>query len=136
MLALSALIAIVLLWWRVGWGRRAFWIIGSITASLGVTVALQILMSGSLSLFALMACVLVAGLALDYGLFCSRNRQTQQGLEATAHAIRACALSTFAAFAVLALSPIPVLQDIGFVVAAGVVVSYLLMLAGSRNLRR
>jgi len=44
--------------------------------------------------------------------------------------VRACALSTFAAFAVLAFSPIPVLQDIGFTVATGVALTFLLMLAG------
>jgi predicted exporter len=130
MLAMTAFLALLLLWWRIGLGRRMLWVTGSIVAALSLTVVLEAWLFGGLSLFALMACVLVAGLGLDYGLFCSRASEAQASAAATAHAVRACALSTFAAFAVLAFSPIPVLQDIGFTVATGVALTYLLMLAG------
>ena len=130
MLALTSLLALLLLWWRIGLGRRMLWVAGSIVAALSLTVVLKAWLFGGLSLFALMACVLVAGLGLDYGLFCSRTGEAQASAAATAHAVRACALSTFAAFAVLAFSPIPVLQDIGFTVATGVALTFLLMLAG------
>jgi len=134
MLALTSLLALLLLWWRIGLGRRMLWVAGSIAAALSLTVVLKAWLFGGLSLFALMACVLVAGLGLDYGLFCSRTSVGDASAAATAHAVRACALSTFAAFAVLAFSPIPVLQDIGFTVATGVALTFLLMLTGRGRL--
>lgn len=129
----SLALVIALLWWQIGFGRRLVWVMGSIVSALAVTVALKLIYSGGLSLFALIACVLVAGLGLDYGLFRSRGSATEVSHAATAHAIKACALSTLGAFTLLAMSPIPVLRDIGFIVATGVACTYVLMIAGSRH---
>jgi predicted exporter len=126
-------LVLALLRWRIGGGRRLLWVSGSVAAALAMTVMLKIWISGGLSLFALMACILVAGLGLDYGLFYSLDNQTEQSNADTAHAVKICALSTFMAFLVLALSPIPVLHDIGVTVAAGVGLMYMLMRLGRRT---
>ena len=50
--------------WRLGITRRALWVLGTIAASVVLTTALTALAPGALSLFNLIATVLVAGLWL------------------------------------------------------------------------
>jgi predicted exporter len=120
-----ALLAIgLLLLWRVGWGARLAWIAGTLAAALVMTVALAALALGSLSLFNLIAIVLVAGLGFDYALFFSRPEQDGAALRDTRHALLVCAVSTLAAFGVLAFSSVPILRGIGVCVALGVSLCY------------
>ncbi|HUO81319.1 MAG TPA: MMPL family transporter [Gammaproteobacteria bacterium] len=120
-----ALLAIgLLLLWRVGWGARLAWIGGTLAAALVMTVALAALALGSLSLFNLIAIVLVAGLGFDYALFFSRTEHGGGALRDTRHALLVCAVSTLAAFGVLAFSSVPILRGIGICVALGVTLCY------------
>jgi predicted exporter len=71
------------------------------------------------------------GLGLDYALFLSRT-ETSGERGATDKAVMACAVSTTLAFGLLAGSSIPVLRFLGFTVAAGSALSYVIAIAGSR----
>lgn len=129
-----ALLAIgILLSWKVAVSARLVWVAGTLAASLVSTVALNTLLLGSLSLFSLIAIVLVAGLGLDYGLFVSRTEHGSAGLRDTRHAVNVCAASTFVAFFVLALSSVPILRGIGVSVAAGVALSFVIARLGVRH---
>jgi predicted exporter len=81
-------------------------------------------MEGSVNLFHLVSLLLVLGLAIDYGLFFSRPGTSQPERGRTFFALTICALSSFAMFAMLGLSGIPVLHAIGSTVAIGIALAY------------
>ena len=125
----------VLLVWRIGLTDRSLWILGTLSTAILLTTGLTAQLLGSLSLFNLVATVLVAGLGLDYCLFLSRRGSDAADARDTRHAVHACVASTLAAFTVLALSAVPVLHSIGLTVAVGVSVNFLLARLGLRVLR-
>jgi predicted exporter len=129
-LAIAFIFITALLIWRIGIVERTFWILGTLVTSIFLTIGIIHNILGPLSLFTLIATVLVAGLGLDYGLFMSRQEESYENLRDTRHAVMTCALSTLAAFSVLALSDIPVLKSIGMTVAIGVLISITLARAG------
>lgn len=94
-----------------------------VLAALLLTVAVLHALGASLSLFHLVALLLVLGLGIDYGLFFARRAGTEEYAR-TGHAVTVCAISTASVFGILAFSQIPVLHAIGSTVALGVVLSY------------
>lgn len=105
-------------------GRIVVIMAGGVGAAL---VALAV--SGAqLSLFHLASLLLVAGLALDYGLF---TRGGRRGVASTT----VCAASTVIAFAALATASTPVLHDIGTTVMTGVVAAWLLAMLATPTRR-
>jgi predicted exporter len=83
---------------------------------------------GGLSLFHIVSLLLVVGICIDYSLFFTHAGRDEALPRRTLHAVLVCAGSTIAVFAMLALSPIPVLQAIGLTVAIGVAASFMLAL--------
>ena len=134
-LAISFVTIGVLLVWRIGLTDRSLWILGTLSTAILLTTGLTAQLLGTLSLFNLVATVLVAGLGLDYCLFLSRRGSDAADARDTRHAVHACVASTLAAFTVLALSAVPVLHSIGLTVAVGVSVNFLLARLGLRVLR-
>ncbi|MEW6647134.1 MAG: MMPL family transporter [Pseudomonadota bacterium] len=104
-------------------GARLLRVMLPVLAALALTAALLHGFGTSLSLFHLVALLLVLGLGIDYGLFFSRRSAAAESAR-TGHAVTVCAISTASVFAILALSQIPVLHAIGSTVALGVVLSY------------
>lgn len=94
-----------------------------VLTALVLTAALLHGFGASLSLFHLVALLLVLGLGIDYGLFFSRRAAAAESAR-TGHAVTVCAISTASVFGILALSQIPVLHAIGSTVALGVALSY------------
>jgi predicted exporter len=78
-----------------------------------------------LTIFHLVALMLVVGIGIDYSLFFSRQEASTEDSRRTFHALAVCALSTSSVFAILASSAIPVLNAIGLTTAIGVIVSFL-----------
>jgi predicted exporter len=132
MLLLAGGAIIVFLTLSLGLRRRALWVLGTLAAAQVLTLTAGALLLGSLSIFNLIAAVLVAGLGLDYALFYARPEQNETTRQNTGHAVTVCALSTCAAFTILALSSIPVLQSIGVTASIGVAASYLLARFGRK----
>jgi predicted exporter len=130
MLGLGLCVIVLLLSIQIGFGVRLIWVIGTLLSSLAMTTGLTALMLGQLSLFNLIAVVLVGGLGLDYALFFSRAEHSGDSLRDTLHAVTICYLSTFFAFAVLAMSSVPILHSIGVTVAVGVCIIYALARLG------
>jgi len=82
----------------------------------------------SLTLFHLIALILVAGLGLDYALFFEHAGDDRRDQLRTLHAILVCSAMTLLVFCLLALSSIPVLRAIGATVALGVAFNFVLAL--------
>jgi predicted exporter len=118
---------------QIGFNARLLWIIGTLSGSLVTTIALTAVALGKLSLFNLVASVLVAGLGLDYALFFSRTEKSAESLSNTRHAVTICFLSTCFAFAILAMSSVPILRSIGVTVAVGVCINFALARLGIRK---
>lgn len=130
LLVAFGLIALILVW-RLQLSARLLWVLGTLAGAVVVTVALNAWVLEQLSIFNLIALVLVAGLGLDYALFMSRPESGAADIVQTRHAIRVCAASTMVAFCILAVSSVPILASIGITVATGVLLNFLLAWLGS-----
>ena len=110
-----------------------------VVLAITITVAFLLAMGQSLSLFNLVALLLVFGIGIDYGLFfsgvfISRQESAELMRQRTFHALSVCALSTVSVFGILSLSAVPVLLDIGITVGIGVLLSFILALLLSQQL--
>ncbi|WP_018860625.1 MMPL family transporter [Thioalkalivibrio sp. ALJ3] len=104
---------------------RSLRILTAVGSGLILTVAALILLGIPLSLFHLIALLLIVGLCLDYAVFFSRPLKDKQARQLTAASVSICALSTLAVFGLLAMSSLPVLRAMGLTVVLGVVFSFL-----------
>lgn len=84
------------------------------------------IMGVALSLFHLVAIMLVVGISIDYTLYLSREEDDSLGRARSLHSLLICCLAAAGAFGILALSQIPVLRAIGVTVASGVILGLVL----------
>ena len=129
--ALSAIALVLLTTTRSP--KRVVWMLGTVSAAIGVSVSTNAILLGGLSLFDVIALALVAGLGLDYALFFSREEKQQPALRAIERAVTLCALSSLLVFGILGLSNVPLLQGLGVTVASGVLAAYALARWGRRS---
>lgn len=104
----------------VGFGRRGLLVAGSVVVSLGVSLAL----SGrdGITLFHILALLLVLGLAVDTAVF-----YLELGLNGDTWLAATLAIATsMLAFGLLSLSQMPILQQFGSVVAVGLLCAWLI----------
>ncbi|WP_019584113.1 MMPL family transporter [Thioalkalivibrio sp. ALE16] len=104
---------------------RSLRILTAVGTGLLLTLAALILLGVRLSLFHLIALLLIAGLCLDYAVFFSRPLRDAAARLRNLRSVGVCALSTLVVFGLLALSSPPVLQALGLTVVLGVVFSFL-----------
>ena len=97
----------------------------SLLVALLLDLALLVLLGQRLSLFHLIALILVAGIGIDYSLFFSRPCDDMDDRKRTLHALTVCAISTTTVFGTIATSKIPVLATIGATVAIGVLANFI-----------
>ncbi len=89
-----------------------------------LTMALLVLLGELLTLFHLVALMLVVGIGIDYSLFFGRKEVNDEDARRTFHALVVCTVSTATVFAILSSSEIPVLSAIGLTTSIGVVASF------------
>jgi predicted exporter len=106
--------------------RRAWRVLLPVAAALTLSVALLVLSGQRLSVFHLVALLLVLGIGLNYALFFERRFNDEDDRQRTLLALAVCSLSTMATFGLLALSSTPVLHAIGSTTALGALLSLLL----------
>lgn len=100
-------------------GRVLLPVVAAVTATAGIVLA-----AGSpLTLFHLVALLLVAGIGSNYALFFEQPPPDERERRATAFSTLFCAATTMLAFGLLAASRTPVLEIIGGTVAIGAVLS-------------
>ncbi len=104
---------------------RSLRILTAVGTGLLLTLAALILLGIQLSLFHLIALLLITGLCLDYAVFFSRPLRDAAARLRNLRSVSVCALSTLVVFGLLSLSSLPVLQAIGLTVVLGVVFSFL-----------
>jgi predicted exporter len=94
-------------------------VVTPVAASVVAVCALLLALGQSLSLFHLVALLLVVGIGLDYGLFFNNTFAHAEEQRRTALSLLMCSGTTVIVFGVLALSRVPVLSAIGITVALG-----------------
>jgi predicted exporter len=129
----AALLILAVLAGGVRSARRLAAALIPVIFAIGADMALLLLMGERLSLFNLVALLLVFGIGVDFGLFFSR-RETQWAMRRrTLHALVVCAISTVSVFGILSVSQVPVLADIGLTVWLGVLLCFLFSLLLSQQ---
>jgi predicted exporter len=98
---------------------RVLRVLAPIAAAVAVTIAILLVSGGKLTLFHLVAALLVVGVGSNYALFFEREPPGEAERRATAFAIALCAATTMLVFGLLAASQVPVLRMIGATVAIG-----------------
>ena len=131
-LAWSVPIVLVVLLAGVKRPRRVLAITLPLVLAIFLDLGLWVWMGERLSLFHIIALLLVVGIGIDYGLFFSLFDADSPMHRRTCHALCVCAVSTVSVFAILATSEIPLLQTMGKTVSVGVLATFVMTMAWSR----
>lgn len=118
-----AIVAVLILGLR-DWRPLAH-VLAPVIAALVLDVAILAALGLRLSIFHLVALLLVAGAGLNYALFFNRPEPDPRERKRTALALVVVMLTSVFAFGALATSAMPVLRAIGLTVGLGVVLSFL-----------
>jgi predicted exporter len=124
--ALGAALIVLLLVIGLRSLRRSLRVLAPNAAALILTTAILIAMGQLLSVFHLVALLLVVGIGLNYALFFERTPADAAERTRTRMSLAVCSLSTIVTFSFLGSSATPVLRAIGSTVALGAVLSLLL----------
>jgi predicted exporter len=132
LIALGLVCIAVLLAWGLRSTTRALRVLAPVLAAVVLDVAILLLLGQRLSLFNLVALLLVVGIGLNYALFFERPQRDADERTRTGLSITVCSATTVSAFGCLAFSQTPVLHAIGVTVTLGSILSLLLaaVLAG------
>ena len=113
----------------LAWGLRslveATRVLAPVLAAVVLDVAILLLWGKRLSLFNLVALLLVVGIGLNYALFFNRPATDPDDRQRTLLSLVVCGGTTLAAFGCLAFSQTPVLHAIGVTVTLGAVLSFM-----------
>lgn len=104
--------------------RAAARVLAPVLAAVLLDVAVLLLAGTRLTLFHLVALLLVVGIALNYALFFNRLTPDADERQRTLRSLTVCGATTLVAFACLALSRTPVLHAIGVTVALGTMLGF------------
>jgi len=122
-LGLGLIVAVLFLHLRSA--TRVLRVVVPIAAAVAATVAILLAAGDRLTLFHLVAALLVVGVGSNYALFFERESLDEAERRATAFTVTVCAATTILVFALLAWSHVPVLRMIGSTVAIGASLSLL-----------
>lgn len=107
---------------------RAGTILIPIILAVLLSISLQIMLGTSLTLFHILALLLIVGIGLDYSLFFDRRYSSAEDYLHRLHGIFVSAASTLITFGILSFSDIPVLSALGQTVTFGVLGCFVLTL--------
>lgn len=130
----TGLVIALLFWWAHRQLRPLLWLLTLLVLVLVATVAAGALLFGTLSVVSAGFAAIMLGLAVDYGLVLHQealntpDAPAEQVRRDVAPSIGYAALTTGGAFAVLNLSSLPGLAQLGSLVAIGVAVAATVML--------
>lgn len=115
-------------------GRRLVGVATPVALALMTTLGLLLILGEQLTLFHVLALLLVFGIGVDYTLFFERPEPDAAHRQRTLRGLVACAGSTLLVFGLLATSDIPVLHQLGLTVFSGALISFLMALTFARRL--
>lgn len=113
--------------------RRALRVLVPVVAAVAGTAGIVLAAGAPLTIFHLVALLLVAGIGSNYALFFEQPPPDEAERRATAFSTLFCAATTTLAFGLLAVSRTPVLEIIGGTVAIGAVLSLAFAALGARE---
>lgn len=116
--AVGAVLIAGVLWLGTASLARALRIVLVAGGAVGGTVLLLTAMGTALSVFHVIALLLVVGLSIDYGVFARPGERAGTG------SVTICAASSALAFGLLATADIPLLRAIGLTVACGTILAW------------
>ena len=102
---------------------RTYRVLAPLAAAVSVTTALILISGHALSIFHLVALLLVIGVGSNYSLFFDNENFARAAPERTLASLVLCNISTIIGFGLLGLCQTPVLAAIGSTVACGAVLS-------------
>jgi predicted exporter len=105
---------------------RAMQVLLPVAAAVVADVMLLLLLGRTLSLFNLVALLLVVGVGLNYALFFERPQASAADAARTRVSVTVCAITTLSVFGCLMFSATPVLKSIGETVFIGCLLSVIL----------
>ena len=123
LLVIGYLLISLLLIWRYNF-RQAFLVITPPFIAACAGLAITSLMGISISIFNLLALILILGIGIDYTLFFAEQKQLKS--ENTLVAITLSAITTVLSFGLLALSETQAIHGFGMTVLSGIIVAWLL----------
>jgi len=123
--ALGVGVIIILLLVAMRSVRRTFDVLLPLAAAVLMTCAILVALGTALSLFHLVALLLVVGVGSNYSLFFERENFARGNPIRTVAALVLCAASTIIGFGLLGFAATPVLSSIGLTVAIGTFLSLL-----------
>jgi predicted exporter len=103
--------------------RRTSRVLGPVLAATALTAGSIVALGTPLTIFHLVALLLVIGVGVNYALFAERAARDPQELRGVVRTLGVVSATTLCAFATLAFSRIPVLHALGFTVCTGVIAS-------------
>lgn len=107
-------------------------VLAPVLLSVTLTAMAMMFIAGGLTVFHLVALLMVAGLGIDYAVFLRHGRQSDDSDSVsrgdTVRAVTLCAATSIAVFALLATAAVPILSQIGWTVAIGSAASLVLCL--------
>ncbi|MEX1081501.1 MAG: MMPL family transporter [Halofilum sp. (in: g-proteobacteria)] len=109
--------------------RRTVSVVAIAAGGVGGTLAVLGTLDTAVSVFHVIALLLVVGLGIDYGLFARAGDRAGRG------SVSVCAVSTILAFSILATADIPLLRAIGVTVACGTLLAWCLAMLFARGER-
>ncbi len=130
----GAALIVVLLAVGLRSGARALHVALPAGAALILTVAVLVAFGERLSVFHLVALLLVLGIGLNYALFFERVAIDEEERKRTRLSLAVCSTSTIITFGFLAMSSTPVLHAIGSTVALGAVMALLMSALWARRM--
>lgn len=119
--AAGAVLIVLLLAARLRRPRTVLRIVVALATAVVIAAGTLVAAAGALTLFHLVALLLVAGVGSNYAMFFARLPPQAAARRATLGSVLLAAATTFLAFALLATSATPVLHMIGATVAIGAV---------------
>lgn len=115
---------------------RASMILLPVVLSVLLSISIQVSMGTQLTLFHILALLLIIGIGLDYSLFFDRRWTSLEDYQHRLHGIFVSASSTLITFGILGFSDIPVLSALGKTVTFGVLGCFVLTLIFNINNRK
>jgi len=103
--------------------RRTSRVLAPVLAATALTAGSIVALGTPLTIFHLVALLLVIGVGVNYALFAERAARDPQELRRVVRTLGVVSATTLCAFATLAFSRIPVLHALGFTVCTGVIAS-------------
>ena len=115
---------------------RASMILLPVILAVALSVSIQVSLGTQLTLFHILALLLIVGIGLDYSLFFDRSWTSLEDYQHRLHGIFVSASSTLITFGILGFSDIPVLAALGKTVTYGVLGCFVLTLVFNSNNRK